>query len=305
MKQNRSVVIWTTIAIFVLITAIGFLLVSGRWRDASDDSAAQTINSKNAGSKKGDQAANLFSDFKAGKETLLNRHFKNVSDGAFDSQTPAKESRIFCWNEGNKTFEKVNLDLVEVSPILSPDKFSGAQSADLNGNAIEEKYDLQDGKLTVTENEKVIWQSADDWWVEDFTLFDSTNDGVVDINLSVWKSGSFGKFKPFWIKQDDPSVKNHFFIFDWKDGKIKPIWQSSNLDAPNCQILVNDVNNDGQNELIVTEGDYADAPDCRGKYIAVWKWNEWGFLNEWRSEGGEFEGVEVEGVESKKCIRVF
>lgn len=302
MKQNRSVVIWTTIAIFVSITAIGFLLFGGKWRNAFDDSATRTTDTQNVGSKKDDRAADLFSDFKAEEETLLNRHFKDVSDGVFDSRNLSKESRVFCWNGKTETFEKVNAGLVDGTQRLSQNKFSKMQSADLNGNAVEEKYDLQDGKLTVTENEKVIWQSADDWWVEDFVLADSTNDGVVDINLSVWKSGSFGKFKPFWIKQDDPSVKNHFFIFDWKDGKIKPIWQSSNLDAPNCQILVDDVNNDGQNELIVVEGDYADSPDCRGKYVAVWKWNEWGFLNEWRSEEGEFEGVEVEEVGGKKCF---
>lgn len=300
MKQNRLVVIWTTIAIFVSITAIGFLLFGGRWRNVSDDSATQIINSQNTGSKKDDQAADLFSDFKAEEEILLSRYFKDISDGVFDSQTSSKKSQAFCWNGENKTFEEINSDSVDDSTRFSLDKFSKTQSADLDGNAIEEKYDLQAGKLTVTENEKVIWQSADDWWVEDFALADSTNDGVADINLSVWKSGSFGKFKPFWIKQDDPSVKNHFFIFDWKEGKIKPIWQSSNLDAPNCQILVDDVNNDGQTELIVVEGDYADAPDCLGKYVAVWKWNEWGFLNEWRSEEGEFEGVEVGDM----CIKV-
>lgn len=305
MKQNRSVVIWTTIAIFVLITAIGFLLVSGRWRNASDDSVTQTINPQNVGSKKVDQAADLFSDFKAEEETLLNRHFKDVSDGEFDSQTSSKKSQAFCWNGENKTFEKVNSDVVEGNPVFSLDKFSKTQSADLDGNAIEEKYDLQDGKLTVMENEKVIWQSAADWWVENFVLADSTNDGIVDINLSLWKSGSFGRSKPFWIKQDDPSIKNHLFIFDWKDGKMQSVWQSSNLDAPNCQILVDDMNNDGQNELIVVEGDYADAPDCQGKYMAVWKWGEWGFGNEWRSEEGEIEWLGITKVGGKKYFVGF
>ena len=302
MKQNRSVVIWTAIAIFVSIAAIGFLLVTVRWRDASDDFATRAIDTPSVGSKKDDQATDLFSDFKADKETLLNRHFKDVSNSAFDSQTSSKESRVFCWNGKAETFEKVSSELIDGSPRFFLDKFSEEQRADLDGDAIKEKYGLQDGKLTVTESGKVIWQSSGDWWVEDFVLADSTNDGVVDINLSVWKSGSFGKFKPFWIKQDDPSIKNHFFVFDWKGEKIKPVWQSSNLDTPNCQILVDDVNNDGQNELIVVEGDYADAPDCRGKYVAVWKWNEWGFLNEWRSKKGEFEGVEVEGMCLKNTI---
>jgi len=71
----------------------------------------------------------------------------------------------------------------------------------LNNNSIMENYNLEDGQLTIRENEKAVWQSPDDWWVDSFVLADSNNDGILDINLSLWKSGNFGSSKPFWIEK--------------------------------------------------------------------------------------------------------
>jgi len=123
--------------------------------------------------------------------------------------------------------------------------------------------------------------------------------------MSLWKSGDFGTSKPFWIKENDMSVKNHFFVYDLVNGKIKPVWGSSNLTAPNCEFKIADVNGDGENELIALEGDYADKPLCKGNYVAVWKWNGWGFSNEWRSKKGNFSNLELERVNNKLCILVY
>jgi hypothetical protein len=145
------------------------------------------------------------------------------------------------------------------------------------------KFLLQDGVLRVSKDSKTVWETPDQWWADDFVLADSDNDGQAEINLSVWKSGDFGPFKPFWIKENDASVKNHFFVFNWENGEARAQWQSSNLTAPNCEISVRDINGDGQNELVVIEGDYQDWPACNGQYAAVWRWDGWGFENDWRS----------------------
>jgi len=298
MRKNRSVVIWTMIAIFVLITAIGFLLLGGKLMGDTDQFIHSSLEIQKVAVQNEDKGAALFAEFKSGKEKILSSNaerLENLSEGR----------RAYCWDEEKGTYEKSISDSDQKTSNPSRAGTTKTQSADLNGNSIEEEYILQSGKLIIQENAKTIWQSEDDWWVEDFFLADSTNDGIADINLSIWKSGSFGRSKPFWIKQDDPSVKNHLFIFDWKDGKMQSVWQSSNLDAPNCQILVDDMNNDGQNELIVVEGDYADAPDCQGKYMAVWKWGEWGFGNEWRSEEGEIEWLGITKVGGKKYFVGF
>jgi len=157
------------------------------------------------------------------------------------------------------------------------------ESADLNNNSLPENYVLKNGQLTVTENTNFIWQSPADWRLDDFVLADSNNDGTTEINMSVWKAGSFGSSKPFWIKKNDLSVKNHFFVFGFVGGAIRPIWQSSNLEAPNCKFVIADLDGDKKNDLIVIEGDYAQEPNCPGNSLALWKWNGWGFSNEWRS----------------------
>ena len=173
---------------------------------------------------------------------------------------------------------------------------------DLDSNLIQETYTLESGQLIVVENLKTVWQSPDDWWIDDFVLNDSNNDGIIDINLSVWKPGNFGSSKPFWVEENDMSIKNHFFIFDFVDGKIKPIWQSSNLAVPNCEFTFADIDDDGNNDLIVIEGDYLQTFECIGNYVAVWKWNGWGFSNEERGEKGNYTNLKIEEIDGKNLI---
>jgi len=181
---------------------------------------------------------------------------------------------------------------------------SKKETADLDNDSIPEIYSLENGLLAITENLKIVWQSPDDWWIDDFILADSNNDGISDINLSLWKTGDFGSSKPFWVKENDMSVKNHFFVFDFIGDTMKQIWGSSNLGEPNCEFQIADIDNDGKNDLIVIEGDYSQKPKCNGNYIAVWKWNDWGFSNEWRSEKGIFSNLEIKKNDGKNYIVV-
>lgn len=145
---------------------------------------------------------------------------------------------------------------------------------DLDQDGVCEDYSLRDGRLEIIVAGQTIWKSPDEWWVADFFLGDSDNDNIPELNLLVWKSGSFGPHKPFWVTKDDLSVKNHLFIFKLADGVIKPVWQSSNLDRPNYDAILIDLNGNGKNELVVTEGDYADP---RVRQTSIWQWNGWGF----------------------------
>jgi poly-gamma-glutamate synthesis protein (capsule biosynthesis protein) len=182
--------------------------------------------------------------------------------------------------------------------------FAKSQTIDLDKDGQMESYQLNQGHLTISSASTTIWQSPQEWWVDNFELADSNNDGMSDINLSVWKSGNFGPSKPFWIAENDLSIKNHFFVIDLVGKTTKPIWQSSNLTAPNCEFKIADIDKDGKNDLVVIEGDYADWPSCKGKNIALWKWNGWGFSNEWRSVSGTFSNLEIEDQDKKRTIAV-
>ena len=83
---------------------------------------------------------------------------------------------------------------------------------------------------------------------------------------------------------------------------MKPIWQSSNLEAPNCEFAIADIDRDGANDLVVNEGNYSQKPECNGNYIAVWKWNGWGFSNEWRSKEGNYSNITIEKTDKGNYI---
>lgn len=196
------------------------------------------------------------------KTTLENTGLKlsEVTVPAWD-----QESRVF--REGRK------YTLYARNPLLES-RLVKNRHFDLDQDGACENYSLQDGKLKVATGSQTIWQSQDDWWVDDFFLGDANNDSVPELNLLVWKSGSFGPHKPFWITQEDMSIKNHLFIFKLAGGALKPVWQSSNLDRPNYEAALADPDGDGKNELIVTEGDY---DDLKKREVGIWKWNGWGF----------------------------
>ncbi len=226
-------------------------------------------------------------------------------DKILQKPEPLLASRIiYFWNSNNNNFEKVTKDTMYDKTAKNKIVSSKEDQADLNNNLIQETYTLENSRLTIAEKENIAWQSPADWRVDNFFLADSNNDGILDINLSVWKAGDFGESKPFWVEENDMGVKNHFFVFDFVNGAVSPIWQSSNLEKPNCEFIFADIDGDEKNDLIAIEGDYSQKLNCDGNYVAVWKWNGWGFSNEWRSEKGSFANLEIEKNDGKNYVAV-
>ena len=217
---------------------------------------------------------------------------------------PLDNRIIYFWDSNKANFQKISGATIYLEEPQNKEIILKQEQADLDNNSIKEIYILENGKLTISENSKIIWQSPTEWWVDNFVLADSNNDGIVDINLSLWKAGNFGSSKPFWVKENDMSVKNHFFVLDFINGEIEQVWGSSNLAEPNCKFQIADIDNNGKNDLIVIEGDYSQKPKCSGNYVAVWKWNDWGFSNEWRSERGNYTNLEIEKIDGKNYIVV-
>jgi len=167
--------------------------------------------------------------------------------------------------------------------------------SDFNGDTKNERLLLEHGVVSVYINEEKIFKTEQEWDVEDVIIGDFNNDGNPDLGLYLWKTGSFGTSKPFWIKENDDSYKQHLFLYDWdeKQQKIAPLWHSSNLPYINAKTILEDIDRDGKNELIVLEKPYDCLPGQYSKNVAVWRWDEWGFKNIWRSEDGKFDDLEV------------
>lgn len=138
--------------------------------------------------------------------------------------------------------------------------------------------------MTVTEDGTIVWTSPTSWKVYDFSLDDSTRDGKPDINISAWRDSNYGSSQPFWEKKNDTTLRDHFFVMKYADNTVKAVWQSSNLESVNQEFTLADLDGDNRKELVVIENDYKEAQLCHDTHVAVWKWNEWGFVNVWRSE---------------------
>ncbi|MCK9439260.1 MAG: hypothetical protein WC188_08815 [Candidatus Caldatribacteriota bacterium] len=216
------------------------------------------------------------------------------------------KKEYYFWNEETNNYQE-KLEELQDAELKNYEVRNLAEKTevmDLNSNGINELYQLKEGVLKISEDEELIWQSPDEWWVDNFVLADINSDGEVNINLSLWKVGSFGSSKPFWLGKNDMSIKNHFFVLRLEDNQVSQVWGSSNLSAPNCEFTIADINNDGQNELLVIEGQYQEDLDCKGQYLAIWNWNSWGFSNEWRSDMANYSQLRIEKINGKSYIIV-
>ncbi len=182
------------------------------------------------------------------------------------------------WDSGRKAFKEGKKHVLTVGKTPRKCRLIKNLQYDLDENGITENYTLKDGCLVVRVGTKIIWKSPENWWIDDFFIGDATNNGKPELCLSVWKEGSYGPYKPFWVDKDDTSVKNHLFIYRIEDSTLKPIWQSSNLDYPIINASLMDIDGDGENELVVKEGSYTDPNQ---QEISLWKWDEWGFKRIW------------------------
>ncbi len=166
------------------------------------------------------------------------------------------------------------------------------QEYDLDRDGQTESYVLKDMQLSVTQDGQELWRSPADWQVTAFVLADATNDGQNDLLLVVWKAGSFGRDKPFWVKDEDTRLSNHLFVLNLRQGQLKPVWFSSALDRPIQSLTVQDFNQDGKNELVVQEEPTGEGRTpwtrLRDRVLGYpgsaavdtttyWQWQSWGF----------------------------
>lgn len=166
---------------------------------------------------------------------------------------------------------------------VPPRRLFREEQADLNEDGRRETYSLRNGRLTVNHQDgRLLWQSPEEWWIDDFYFGDITNDGRQNLCLSVWREGSYGPYRPFWVDANDTMVRNHLFVYQMEaageNGPEKPslkaVWQSSHLARPNHTAFIAQIDEDGENHLVVVQGDYENP---QAGEIAFWKWNGWGF----------------------------
>jgi hypothetical protein len=159
---------------------------------------------------------------------------------------------------------------------------------------------LKDGVLTVLHQGEEVWSSDPSWDVRQLLVGDVNNDGKQEVALVLWKLfrlepriiyDTFG-FPSLW---EEGSLRNHLFIYGWRDAAWRHLWCSSPVADPIVELAAADVDGDGANELVVLEGSY-ETHDNPGRHVSMWRWNGWGFTLQWRSPGGVWDRLILQDV---------
>ncbi len=176
------------------------------------------------------------------------------------------------------------------------------EKADIDGDGKIERAFIEKNRAYLKKEGKIIWQSDAEFKAENIVLADMDNDGKIDILLSLWKIGKYGPDLPFWLDKNTDDWSNHFFIYKWQENKIKLFWGSSTLDAPIKEMAIQDINNDGKNELIVLEGNYDNSNNHYADYLTIWHWNEWSLFNDFRSEKGKYFDLTIQNDKGETFV---
>ncbi|MBP5311139.1 MAG: CapA family protein, partial [Lachnospiraceae bacterium] len=127
---------------------------------------------------------------------------------------------------------------------------------------------LKDRHLSIYDNEndeKPVWRSQDDMAIQSVIIKDIDRDGLEELIMLVWKHGSYGEHRPFWVKKNDIALKQHIFIYKYdktREMRLRPIWMSSELEY---EVL----------SLALGEGDTLIVTD-RENRSRVWRWEGFG-----------------------------
>lgn len=133
---------------------------------------------------------------------------------------------------------------------------------DLDGTA--ENVVLEDRRVQVSDatSGQGLCTSDDAWQVSDCLVGDVDGDGRPELVLVVWKRGSFGPARPFWLSGPDIAWSQHVFIMRYGDGALHGRWMSSALEF---ELAGASLTQDG--ELVTT---------TRAGGRLVWAWEGFG-----------------------------
>jgi len=164
--------------------------------------------------------------------------------------------------------------------------------ADLDLDGIEERLAVQSGQAAIFEENEIAWLSPEDWTVQQAEMVDFNQDGTTEIALIVWRPfeswpidsylPNGGRISSF---QDISGNSCHLILVGWRRGKYQELWAGSALAEPIRSFAAADLDGDGDQELIVLEGNYSDTPGDLASALAVWEWNGFGFSLVARREG--------------------
>jgi poly-gamma-glutamate synthesis protein (capsule biosynthesis protein) len=156
--------------------------------------------------------------------------------------------------------------------------------ADLDADGAYEAIQLEGGRLTIRQDEEVVWTSPESWQVVDAALGDPDHDGRQDLVAIFWKADAAG------------ILRSHPFLIRSQGGRYEEVWGGSAVSEPILEVEVGDVDGDGLDELAILEQAQGNMQS-----LSIWRWHGWGFSQAWRSTPGEFQNLAL--IAEDECGR--
>jgi hypothetical protein len=168
---------------------------------------------------------------------------------------------------------------------------------------------LAEGSLTVVHGGREVWSSDPSWDVRRLLVADVNNDGKQEVAFVLWKPFRLEptiiydtfSFPSLW---EEGSLRNHLFIYGWRNAAWQHLWCSSPVADPIHEVAAGDVDGDGSNELVVLEGSY-ETPDAPARHVSTWQWNGWGFTLQWRSPPGVWEHLVLQDITDDGALDIL
>lgn len=141
---------------------------------------------------------------------------------------------------------------------------------------------LEKGQVTVLCDNTVIWNSPKEIKVQQMLFGDADNDQEEELLLLCWKIGRFGESRPFWMERDERNWSQHIYVYQCRQGKVKPQWMSSYIGQDVTDMSVRAEKRMTEDKR---EGDASQErnrlflTDPAGK-VSRWVWLSWGFTKE-------------------------
>ena len=136
---------------------------------------------------------------------------------------------------------------------------SGTYGITLDKRTVEVRY-----------QDSLIWTSPEKVKIQDILCYDIDNDGADELLLLCWKIGRYGKYRPFWVKEDEDTWSQHLFVYEFAGDSIRAQWMSSYMGIDVTGMAAGQMGA-GKTRLLLVD---------RQEMVSYWYWDSWGFAKE-------------------------
>jgi poly-gamma-glutamate synthesis protein (capsule biosynthesis protein) len=186
-------------------------------------------------------------------------------------QPPPQRLAFLCSPEDCQPADPPLEQSLETSPVST-----WIGQIDLTGDGKAETIRLKSGRVEIEYLNRLAWQSPVEWQALDLALGDPNDDGRYELLISLRKPDTQG------------ISRSHPFIVGYRSGQFKLLWGGSALSTPIGQLELGDLDQDGDQELIVLE-EFNDGEIA----VSVWRWHGWGYTLFWRSPLGLYTNLRL------------